>query len=91
MIYEYLDIISSVFGTGFILIYFYIIFKLKTLGAFSYTEMRHNPLWPLLVFEYKKISKERYGRIGKAYYLLIICFSLAVLSLIMEFLIWIAS
>lgn len=89
LIYSNLDELASICGACFILVYFIMLFKLKMWGVYSFTEMRHNPLWPLIIARYRDVTREKYGRTGALYYLLFSFLSLAVLALIVEFFIWV--
>lgn len=86
-----IDLLISVVGPLFIVSFFLIVIQFKRWQRHSLTEMRHNPLWPLIIFEYKKYTQEKFGKVGNLYYLTIasgLCF---ISLLLVELLLWATS
>jgi len=88
---DMINLLISVVGPLFIVSFLSIVVQFKRWQKHSLTEMRHNPLWPLIIFEYKKYTQEKFGKIGILYYLTIGSGLCLVALLILELLLWIIS
>jgi hypothetical protein len=86
-----ITLFSSTAGILFVVSFLSIIIQLKKWQKHSLTDMRHNPMWPLIIFEYKKHTKEKFGKVGTLYYVTLISGFCLVLSLLFELLLWIIS
>ena len=67
-----MDTIISLFGVLFVCSLIAIMIQFRRFGKYTWGEMRHNPLWPMLILEYRDYTREKYGTTGKLYYIAII-------------------
>ena len=88
---EVIDVLISVFGLLFIISFFMIGVQFKRWQKYSLTEIRYNPLWPLIIVEYKRYTQEKFGKVGTLYYLTIFSGLCLVVLLVLELLLWITS
>lgn len=86
-----IKLLESIAGFLFIVSFLLIVVQFKKWRKHSLTEMRHNPLWPLMILEYKKYTQEKFGKIGTLYYLTIISGLCLVVLLFLELLLWVIS
>jgi len=86
-----ITLFSSISGIFFVVSFLSIIIQFKKWQKYSLTNMRHNPMWPLIIIEYKKHTKEKFRKVGTLYYLALISGFCLVLSLLFESLLWIIS
>jgi hypothetical protein len=81
----------SIVGPLFIVSFLLIVIQFKRWQKHSLTEMRHNPLWPLMIFEYKKYTLEKFGKVGSLYYVTVASGLCLITLLVIEFLSWITT
>lgn len=81
----------SIAGIIFIVSFLLIGIQLKRWGVYSFTDMRHNPLWPMIIFEYKKYTKNNFGKVGALYLTTVVSGLLLVGLLMINLLVWILS
>lgn len=88
MIINFFSKYSSISGPLCILFFFIIIFRIKKTGLYTFTKMRHDPLWPLFILKYNQYYKEKNGK-NDPYFLIFSFLALTtIVSLIFEAIFW---
>lgn len=67
-----MDTIMSLLGVLFVCSVIAIMIQFRRFRKYTWREMRHNPLWPMLILEYREYTRQNYGTTGKLYYVAII-------------------
>jgi hypothetical protein len=86
-----IDLFISILGPLFIVSYLMIMIQFKRWQKHTLTEMRHNPLWPSMIFEYKKYTLEKTGKVGSLFYLTLASGLCLITLLFIELISWVLS
>ena len=76
----------SIAGMIFIISFLLIVVRLQELGLYTFNDLRRNPVWPIIIFEYTKYFKNNYGKVPMLYFISTISGTLFILLLFINFL-----
>jgi hypothetical protein len=83
-----IETIISVSGPIFVVSLFIMMVQFKRWNKYTWGQLRHDPLWPLKITEYRDYTKEKYGRTGTLYYVSVLSGLVTASLLLLQGLIW---
>jgi len=88
---ELLRICIFIAGIIFLISFLLMAIRLKQYQKYSFNDMRHNPVWPIIIFKYKEYFENNYGKVPTLYYIAMIGGSACIVLLLINLLWWISS
>lgn len=80
--------IVSVSGPIFVITLLVMMIQFRRWNKYTWGQLRHDPLWPVKIVEYRNYTREKYGRIGILYYVSVLSGILTASLLLLQGLVW---